>query len=128
MYKGKQKEVGWHTVSLTPQGQDGIFAGANEKDMRVFQWHGDTYDVHRGVTILARSSLYPQAFQVGSAIGIQFHLEVDESLIRMWMKEYENEVKIEKMAERDILASSQDLESLAKKCQLVYRNFARMVR
>lgn len=127
VYKGRQKEIGWHAVSLTPQGQGGIFQGTN-KDMRVFQWHGDTYDLPPEATVLARSSLYPQAFQIGSAVGIQFHLEVDESLIRAWMKEYENEVKAEKMAERDILGPTRDLESLAKNCQLVYRNFARMVR
>jgi GMP synthase-like glutamine amidotransferase len=128
VYKGKQKEIGWHMVSLTPEGQKGIFAGASEKEIRVFQWHGDTYDLPPDATILARSALYPQAFQIGSAVGIQFHLEVDESLIRAWIKEYQNEVKAEKMAEGDILAPRQDLASLAKKCQLVYRNFARTVR
>ncbi|MEO9294913.1 MAG: type 1 glutamine amidotransferase [Nitrososphaera sp.] len=128
VYKGKHKEIGWHMVSLTPQGQNSIFAGASEKEIKVFQWHGDTYDLPPNATILARSSLYPQAFQIGSAVGIQFHLEVDESLIRAWIKEYENEVKAEKMAEGNILAPRQDFESLAKKCQLVYRNFARIVR
>ena len=127
VYRGRQKEIGWHTVSLTPQGQGGIFQGAN-KEIKVFQWHGDTYDLPPDATILARSSLYPQAFQIGSAIGIQFHLEVNGGLIRMWMKEYENEVKAEKIAERDIIGPGRDLESLAKNCQLVYRNFARMVR
>lgn len=127
VYKGKKKEIGWHPVSLTPDGQKGIFEGA-AKEMRVFQWHGDTYDLPANATILARSSLYPQAFRIGSAVGVQFHLEVDEKLIRTWMKEYDKEVKAEKMNECDVLGSPGDLESLAKKCQLVYRNFAMMVR
>lgn len=127
VYKGKKKEIGWSSVSLTPDGQKGIF-GTEEKEMRVFQWHGDTYDLPAGAKVLAYSDLYPQAFQVGSAIGLQFHLEVDEGMIRTWMEEYRAEVSAEKIKAQDILPARQDVENLAKRCQLVYRNFARMVR
>jgi GMP synthase-like glutamine amidotransferase len=127
VYKGARKELGWHTVSPTDVGEKGLFAGAGET-MRVFQWHGDTYDLPPNATVLARSDLYPQAFKIGSAIGVQFHLEVDEPLIKLWMKEYESEVRAEKVSDKDILPRPGDLEKLAKSCQLAYRNFARMVR
>ena len=127
VYKGAKKELGWQTVSLTGEGEKGLFAGAH-KEMRVFQWHGDTYDLPPGATVLAHSKLYPQAFRIGSAIGVQFHLEVDERLIKTWMKEYESEVRAEKVNESDILPAPGDLQELAKSCQLAYRNFARMVR
>jgi GMP synthase-like glutamine amidotransferase len=127
VYKGAKKELGWHTVSLTGEGEKGLFAGAG-KEMKVFQWHGDTYDLPPGATVLARSDLYPQAFRIGSAIGVQFHLEVDEPLIRLWMKEYEAEVRAEKVSDREILPGPGDLQALAKSCQLAYTNFARMVR
>jgi GMP synthase-like glutamine amidotransferase len=127
VYKGAKKELGWHQVSLTGDGERGLFAGAG-KMMKVFQWHGDTYDLPPDATVLARSDLYPQAFKIGSAIGVQFHLEVDEPLIKLWMKEYESEVRAEKVSDKDILPRPGDLEKLAKSCQLAYRNFARMVR
>ena len=42
----------------------------------VFQWHGETFDLPPGATHLARSSVCEnQAFQIGRAIGLQFHLE-----------------------------------------------------
>lgn len=78
--------------------------------------------------MLAHSHLYPQAFRIGSAIGIQFHLEVDEGLIRSWIKEYDSEARAEKMSERELLPVADDLERLTEICQLAYRNFARMVR
>jgi GMP synthase (glutamine-hydrolysing) len=127
VYKGRRKEIGWSTVSLTPEGQRGIF-GTEEREMRVFQWHGDTYDLPPGAKVLAYSDLYPQAFKIGSAIGLQFHLEVDEGMIRTWMDEYKAEVSAEKLRAQDILPAKGDVENLAKRCQLVYRNFASIVR
>lgn len=128
VYRGSSKEIGWHKVSLSPAGRDSLFAGIDGGEMRVFQWHGDTYDLPESAIVLAYSDLYPQAFRIGSAFGVQFHLEVDEGLIRSWMKEYDAEVKTEKVDGRNILPSAGDIEALSTKCQLVYRNFARNVR
>jgi GMP synthase (glutamine-hydrolysing) len=129
VFKGRKKEIGWHDVLLSPQGKASLFSGISEKKMRVFQWHGDTYELPRDATVLAYTDLYPQAFKVGSAIGVQFHLEVDERLIRTWMKEYDAEVRAEKIdAKRSILPAAGDLSELEKKCQVVYRNFTAMLR
>src|ERR1044072_2759449 len=64
VYRDKIKELGWHSISLTLEGQRGVF-GTKEKDIRVFQWHGDTYDLPPQAKVLAYSDLYPQAFQIG---------------------------------------------------------------
>ena len=63
---------------LTPASSNDIFRGFTDKMIRTFQWHGDTYDLPANAKILAYSDLYPQAFRIGSAVGIQFHFEVDE--------------------------------------------------
>src|SRR6185369_16369861 len=54
---------------------------------RIFQWHGDTFEIPRGAVHLASSDLCPnQAFRYGeNAYGFQFHLEVDEPLIERWL-------------------------------------------
>lgn len=128
VYKGQKKEIGWHEVSLSPEGKSGLFSGISESKMRVFQWHGDTYDLPKNARVLAYSDLYPQAFQVGSAIGVQFHLEVDERMIKSWIKEYDSEVRAEKIEKSVILPALGDIKSLKERCRAVYRNFTSMVR
>ena len=82
------KEIGWYDVSPTRDGcRDPLmsqFAGTE----KIFQWHGDTFDLPRGSVHLASSRDCPnQAFRFGDAVyGLQFHLEVDKPLIRRWLK------------------------------------------
>jgi GMP synthase-like glutamine amidotransferase len=128
VYRGAQKEIGWHSVYVTPASSNDIFRGVTDKTIRVFQWHGDTYDLPSSAKILAYSDLYPQAFRIGSAVGIQFHLEVDNKLIESWMKEYSAEVSAEKINPASILPGPGDIEQLAARCRLVYGNFTKVLR
>lgn len=128
VYKGKQKEIGWSSVYVTPASSNDIFRGVTDKTIRVFQWHGDTYDLPSDAKMLAYSDLYPQAFRIGSAVGIQFHLEVDWSLIESWMKEYSAEVNSEKIRPESILQGSGDVEQLVARCRLVYNNFTKILK
>jgi GMP synthase-like glutamine amidotransferase len=128
VYKGKKKEIGWHSVYVTPASSNDIFRGVTDKTISVFQWHGDTYDLPPNAKILAYSDLYPQAFRIGSAVGIQFHLEVDKPLIESWMREYSSEMQAEKIRAEDILPSQKDIEDLSKRCRLVYNNFTKVLK
>lgn len=88
VYRGHVKEIGWYTVNLTEHGLRSVFRGLDDS-LLVFHWHNDTYDLADGAVRLAQSSQYPnQAFMLGSAIGIQFHVEVDEHMIHEWAEEY----------------------------------------
>lgn len=85
--KGPTPEFGWYDVHPTPAAaEDPLFAGWSAKE-RIFQLHQDTFELPAGAVHLATSDLYPgQAFRYGSnAYGLQFHLEVDEPMIRRWM-------------------------------------------
>jgi GMP synthase (glutamine-hydrolysing) len=128
VYKGKQKEIGMSSVYVTPASSNDIFRGVTDKTVRVFQWHGDTYDLPSNAKMLAYTDLYPQAFRIGSAVGIQFHLEVDKALIESWMREYSAEVSAEKIDPKSILPSQGDLEELSKRCRTVYTNFTRVLK
>lgn len=89
VYKGGKKEIGWYDVTLTIEGaRDGLFLSFPEK-FRVFQWHGDTFDVPQGAKVLASSKDFPnQLIRIGKrAYGIQFHLEVTERMVYEWLKE-----------------------------------------
>ena len=127
VYKGKRKEIGWSNVYLTPASSNDIFRGFTDKTIRIFQWHGDTYDLPANAKILAYSDLYPQAFRIGSAVGIQFHFEVDERLIHTWMKAYSAELTAEGIKPERILPAPRELEDLAVQCRYIYNNFSRVL-
>ncbi|MFQ5872186.1 MAG: type 1 glutamine amidotransferase [Dehalococcoidia bacterium] len=88
------KEIGFADISLTPEGRhDPLFQGFPHV-VRVFHWHGDTWDVPPGGIVLASSVACPhQAFRYGSAYGIQFHVETRPEMVRIWIKEYESELR-----------------------------------
>jgi GMP synthase (glutamine-hydrolysing) len=127
VYKGKKKEIGWHNVYLTPASSNDIFRGFTNKTVRIFQWHGDTYDLPANAKILAYSDLYPQAFRIGSAVGIQFHFEVDEHLIQTWIKEYNDDMIAEKIKPESLLPAPTELEELAIQGRHIYDNFTRVL-
>jgi len=83
-------------VRLTDEAvSDPVFAAA-PRSFRTLQWHGDTYLLPAGATRLAGSERYEQqAFSVGAAYGLQFHLEVDGALAASWMQipEYVQELE-----------------------------------
>jgi GMP synthase (glutamine-hydrolysing) len=86
VYSGTQPEVGVLPVALTDDGRsDPVFAGL-PPGFPTLQWHGDTFDLPDGATLLASSSAYPnQAFRVGqTAYGVQFHVEVTDQMAREW--------------------------------------------
>jgi GMP synthase-like glutamine amidotransferase len=79
-------EVGVGTVRLTNDAlRDPLFQSM-PRDVTVFQWHSDTFDLPRGAAHLAESSACrAQAFRLGDhAYGLQFHLEVDAGMARSW--------------------------------------------
>jgi GMP synthase-like glutamine amidotransferase len=82
---GAEPEVGMLPVELTPAAaEDPVFEGAPQR-FPTLQWHGDTFDLPAGATLLASSPAYPnQAFAFNRAYALQFHLEVSPGLAREW--------------------------------------------
>jgi GMP synthase-like glutamine amidotransferase len=86
VYPGPEPEVGVLPVTLTADGAaDPIFAGL-PPSFPTLQWHGDTFDLPAGATLLASSPACPhQAFRFGRlAYGVQFHVEVLPAMAREW--------------------------------------------
>jgi len=128
VYKGKQKEIGWHDVLINNEGKNDIFKGISNNNMKVFQWHGDTFVLPNSAVLLASSDLYPQAFRLNSCIGLLFHLEVTSRMIRDWTKIYGSEMKQVGVSSDDILVGkNSEFDSLANYCQVVYGNFSKMI-
>ena len=74
--KGPVFEIGFHELELTPDGQVDRVTAVLPRSFRALQWHGEFFRDIPGAVALARSSHYPvQAFRVGAAHGLLFHLE-----------------------------------------------------
>ncbi|WP_051389089.1 type 1 glutamine amidotransferase [Arthrobacter sp. 35W] len=75
-------EVGLGPIDAAP---GGVLAGL---DADVVHWHSDNAGLPQGATLLASTPGCPnQAFTVGSAMGLQFHLELDAALLDAWLQE-----------------------------------------
>jgi GMP synthase-like glutamine amidotransferase len=85
VFQGPAPEVGVLQVALTDDGRaDPVFA-ALPREFATLQWHGDTFELPEAAVLLASSTSYPnQAFRVGLAYGVQFHLEVSASIAAEW--------------------------------------------
>ena len=85
--KNPEKEIGWYDVSLTNEGRHDPVMGHLENTRRIFEWHGDTFDIPEGAVHLATSPTCPnQAFRFGDNVyGFQFHMEVDGALVERWL-------------------------------------------
>jgi GMP synthase (glutamine-hydrolysing) len=128
VFRGAKKEIGWYDVKVTDKGLDTLFKGLEKKELGVFQWHGDTYTLPQNAVVLAYSDLYPQAFKIGSAYGLQFHLEITTDMIKVWTEEYREEIKREGIELEKIIArNSDEIEELNKKCSLVWSNFSYII-
>ena len=57
--------------------------------LKVFQWHGDTFELPKGALRVYASEKYEnQAFVYGKAVGLQFHIEVDQNMVKEWAELY----------------------------------------
>lgn len=85
VYPGAQKEFGWGSVSLTPEGAEGVLAPL--QDAPVLHWHGDTFDLPARAHLLASTAVTPhQAFSVGfGQLALQFHVEADADRMEEWL-------------------------------------------
>ena len=80
--KAQSTEIGWFSVENLPEtahlAPKSLFQGP------WMQWHYDSFTVPSGATALAQSPAGPQAIVCGRALGLQFHPEATETIVRMW--------------------------------------------
>ena len=83
VYPGQGKDIGWGTVTLCQEG--GLLAPLESAP--VLHWHGDTFDLPEGATLLASSRVTPhQAFSLAPGqLALQFHVEADARHMESWL-------------------------------------------
>ena len=99
VYRNRVKEIGWYDVSPTKSAATDPLLRQFGGMEKIFQWHGDTFDIPKTAVHLAASPLCAnQAFRYGSEVyGFQFHLEVDAPMIERWLNVPENVKEISRL-------------------------------
>lgn len=77
-------EIGWSFVSLA---EDDLIPGLPQR-FPVFQMHGETFDLPPAARLVFRGDrVENQGLCAGSALGIQFHVEVTAEMVGDWLSE-----------------------------------------
>jgi len=79
-------ETGWQLLNRATS-VSGIFSSFPEQ-FYVFQLHGETFEIPcRGRLLAYGKNVRNQAFSYRNALGLQFHLEMTETIISEWSKD-----------------------------------------
>jgi len=113
VYRGKNgEEIGWYFVEKV---SDNKFFREFPDRLRVFQWHGDTFDLPRRATRVFTSEKYEnQGFVYGKAVGLQFHIEVGARTMKRWIEAYKDELEKKKIDPRLLLETAEREEKVLK--------------
>lgn len=85
--KNEYNEIGWYPVNLTKEARNSSIFSTLPSKFTVFHWHGDTFNIPPGAVRIAQSEgCANQAFEYGSVIGLQFHIEYSAESINLMFK------------------------------------------
>lgn len=116
VYKNEHREIGWFPVNRSPEADGTIFSTAMPQQLVAFHWHGDTFDIPKGATIIGESEACKnQGFIMDNrVVAIQFHLETTrqsaKSLIANCRDELDGSRYVQ--SEREILAGNQRFSTI----------------
>lgn len=122
------KEIGVYDVKLSETGRsDPLFEGF-EPNFAVIQWHSDTFRIPFGAQTLAEGAdCKNQAFRVGRAVGLQFHLEASAAEVFKWCEAYPNELQeVGRSREQFLEAARRNEAEIRKSNDRLLDNFFRM--
>jgi GMP synthase (glutamine-hydrolysing) len=84
VYRNRHREIGWYPVFRTPDSARSPVFGDLPVWFTAFHWHGETFDIPAGGLRLAETeATRNQAFEYGTAWGLQFHLEATQESIEL---------------------------------------------
>jgi GMP synthase-like glutamine amidotransferase len=115
VYRAAEKEIGWFPVRRVTASGAGV---ALPETFTPLHWHGETFDLPAGAVRLAESeAVRNQAFQLGSAVGLQFHLEATPESVQELVENAGDEIESGKpfqQAVREILTQASQVSPNAQ--------------
>jgi GMP synthase (glutamine-hydrolysing) len=85
-------ETGWKEINRVPEA-DSPFSSFPER-FYVFQLHGETFKIpYAGKLQCSGPIVKNQAFRIKNSVGLQFHLELTDTIIRDWTRDLKMRTK-----------------------------------
>jgi GMP synthase-like glutamine amidotransferase len=114
--KAQSPEIGWHHI--TPVAESALVIPPSLCEGPWMQWHYDRFSVPSGATVLAESPVGPQAMVCGRTLGVQFHPEATESIVRTWSSgEGHDELRAANISPEKLqLTTAENLEDASRRC------------
>ena len=76
-------EIGWHPVNAATTEHDDWVESLNGAE--VFHWHNENFTLPSGaIRLLENAHSTNQAFLHGPHLGVQFHIEITEAMVKDW--------------------------------------------
>lgn len=77
VFKNEHREIGWFPIRRNAEAEGTVLGTVFPDSLEVFHWHGDTFELPSGASLLASSeACRNQGFVVDDRIvALQFHLE-----------------------------------------------------
>jgi len=94
VYKNREKEIGWYDIDFTSLAkEDKLFSGFWDK-LKVFHWHGDTFDLPlNAVHIASSEACRNQAYRYSkNVLALQFHLETTEQSLQKMIENCRSDI------------------------------------
>ena len=94
VYANNEKEIGWFDIELTKSAQSGLFSDMGSV-LRVFHWHGDTFDLPENAILLASSAATMNQGYIykGKVLALQFHMEQTVESMNAMINSWGGELK-----------------------------------
>ncbi|QFY41659.1 glutamine amidotransferase [Candidatus Methylospira mobilis] len=94
VYPGAAGEIGWQPLTLTQAGLDSCLKHLDGGRTAMLHWHGDTFDLPMGASLLASTDLCRnQVYSWGrSALAFQCHPEIQGASFERWLIGHANEI------------------------------------
>ena len=94
VYPNKFKEIGWFPVKMTMDAAHSRLFKFFPKQLTVFQWHGDTFDIPaEAIHIATSEACNNQAFVFNDkVVALQFHFETNLEDIDEMVNNFSNEL------------------------------------
>ncbi len=127
--RGANTEIGGYEVDLTRLGQsDPLFENFPDR-FPVFQWHSDVFEPNPdAATIAAGWDGTAQAFRMGTAVGLQFHLEVTSTDAAVWADAYLAELTLVGKDKVTVVAECREREArMAHLANTILDNYFKLI-
>ncbi|MEK6943880.1 MAG: type 1 glutamine amidotransferase [Thermoproteota archaeon] len=123
VFRGDRTEIGFYH-DLHIENNSKLFSGF-ENPFTVFHWHGETFSLPQNAIRLVSSTDYVnQAFLLETAVGIQFHIEVTNEMINLWLDTSQELSKAQHINPNKIKQEiSVNLPKVKKNMEIFYNNF-----